>query len=363
MEFALSDDQRAMQDSLRSALTRSCTLARVRDTADRQLARDETIWSVVRELGVPALLVPDEHGGLGLSLLDAAIAAEELGRRVAPVPFLGSAVLATIALRDAGSAEQQALWLPRLAAGDVVVGVALCEALGERHDGTGIRQVDGRLHGSTRFVVDAGEAEAYLLTEQDGTMHLVPHDAAGLQRIELRAIDATRPMVELQLAGVEAQRLPGSGAASLLRLRNAAWIILAADTLGAGWAMIEQSVAYARERRQFGRVIGSFQAVKHLCAEMAAELEIARAMVWYAAHAWDERPEEASLYAAHAKALLGDAGQFVARTATEVHGGMGVTDELGLHHWFKRIGTNRLLYGGPERARRSAAALRQQAHG
>jgi alkylation response protein AidB-like acyl-CoA dehydrogenase len=169
-------------------------------------------------------------------------------------------------------------------------------------------------------------------------------------------------MVELQLSDVEAQRLPGSGASTLLRLRNAAWVMLAADTLGAGWTMIDQSVAYARERRQFGRAIGSFQAVKHLCAEMAAELEITRALVWYAAHAFDERPQEASLYAAHAKALLGDAGQFVARTATEVHGGMGITDELGLHHWFKRIGLNRLLYGSPERARRSAAAWRPSAH-
>jgi len=148
-----------------------------------------------------------------------------------------------------------------------------------------------------------------------------------------------------------------SEATLIERLRTAAWTILAADTLGAGWTMIEQSVAYARDRRQFGRVIGSFQAVKHMCAEMAAELEIKRALVWYAAHLFDEKSVEASLYAAHAKALLGDAGHFVARTAIQVHGGMGITDELGLHFWFKRIALNRVLYGGPERARRHAAGL------
>lgn len=353
MEFALSEDQRQMQDSLRSALARACPLARVRDVADRGLARDDAVWAVVCELGIPALLVPEAHGGLGLSLLDAAIAAEELGRRAAPVPFLGSAVLATIALREAASAEQQAQWLPRLATGEAVVGVALCEALAGA--GAGVQLRDERLYGSSCFVIDAAQAEAYLLAAADGSMYLVSADAPGLHRVPLMAIDATRPLVELHLDGVVAQHLPGSDAGTLRRLRDAAWVINAADTLGAGWAMIDQSVAFAHDRRQFGRAIGTFQAVKHMCAEMASELEITRAIVWYAAHAFDEKPEVLSLYAAHAKALLGDAGQFVARTATEVHGGMGITDDLGLHHWYKRIGLNRQLYGGPRCARRIAA--------
>jgi alkylation response protein AidB-like acyl-CoA dehydrogenase len=187
--------------------------------------------------------------------------------------------------------------------------------------------------------------------------------AVGIECTALRAIDGTRPTVMLRFDGVEADALPGSGLSAIARLRDAAWVMLAADTLGAGWAMINQAVAYARERRQFGRAIGSFQAVKHLCAEMAAELEVTRALVWYAAHAFDERLPEAALYAAHAKALLGDAGQFVARTATEVFGGMGITDELGLHLWFKRIGFDRALYGTPHRVRRHAAALQEMRSG
>ena len=114
---------------------------------------------------------------------------------------------------------------------------------------------------------------------------------------------------------------------------------------------------YAKERQQFGRVIGSFQAVKHLCAEMAAELEPCRSLIWYAAHAFDAMPAEASLTAAHAKAHLSEIGRFVARTATEVHGGMGITDLLGLHYWFKRIGLDRQLLGGPERVRHLAAVM------
>jgi alkylation response protein AidB-like acyl-CoA dehydrogenase len=116
-------------------------------------------------------------------------------------------------------------------------------------------------------------------------------------------------------------------------------------------------VAYAGQREQFGRVIGSFQAVKHMCAEMAAMLEPARALVWHAAHAQDALPGEARLGAAHAKAHLGEVGREVSRMATEVHGGIGFTHELGLHYWFKRIGANRQLLGAPERCRREAAAF------
>jgi alkylation response protein AidB-like acyl-CoA dehydrogenase len=131
--------------------------------------------------------------------------------------------------------------------------------------------------------------------------------------------------------------------------------MLAADTLGAGGRMIEKAVAYAQERQQFGRVIGSFQAVKHLCAEMVAELEPCRALIWYAAYAFDEFPDQSRRMAAHAKAHTSEVGTFVARTATEVHGGMGFTDLLGLHYWFKRIGFDRQALGGPEKVRHDAA--------
>lgn len=357
MEFALSQDQLMMQDSLRKALAEQSTQARVRAVVDGAQAMDEKVWATLRELGIPALLVPEEHGGLGLTLLDAAVASEELGRAVAPAPFLGSAVLAPLALREAGSAEQQAAWLPRIATGECIVGVALTEALGGARDGAGVRFENGRLSGSALFVMDGAQADAYLVAERSGAMYWVDAKVSGLQRQPLHAVDGTRPTVELQFDNTPAQALPGANAATLARLRDAAWIMLAADVLGAGWAMIERSVGYAKERKQFGRLIGSFQAVKHLCAEMATELEPGRALIWYAAHAFDVMPAEAPLYAAHAKALLGDAGRFVARTATEVHGGIGITDELGLHHWFKRIEFDRMLYGSPERVRRHAAVL------
>ena len=357
MEFALSADQRMLQDSLRRALDRACPLDRVRRVAADDSPLDREVWCTLCEVGVPALLVPEAFGGLGLSLLDAALIAEELGHHVAPTPFLGTAVLAPLALREAGSAAQQDEWLPRLAAGECIAGVAIAEDVAGARDGAGVSAANGMLDGSALFVLDAGSADLFIVADRTGGLHLVRADAAGLTRGALRSIDATRPLGELRFAQVEAEPLPGAGPATLARLRSAGWALLAADTLGAGEAMIGQAVAYAKERRQFGRVIGSFQAVKHLCAEMAAGLEPGRALVWYAAHAFDALPDEAALLAAHAKSHLSEAGTFVARTATEVHGGMGITDLLGLHYWFKRIGLNRQLLGEPERVRHLAAAM------
>src|SRR5262249_37073404 len=154
-----------------------------------------------------------------------------------------------------------------------------------------------------------------LVADRAGGVHLVRGDAAGLTRTLMPSIDDTRRMAEIGFDGAPAEPL-GNGPELLGALRDAAWTILAADTLGAAQTMIDKAVAYAKERKQFGRTIGSFQAVKHLCAEMAAELEPARALVWYAAYAFDHAPDEAPLMAAHAKAHTSEIGRFIARTAT-----------------------------------------------
>ena len=160
-----------------------------------------------------------------------------------------------------------------------------------------------------------------------------------------------RPKAEVAAIWPERTLTPGPEAIALARL------LVAADTLGTAQAMIDKAVAYSKERQQFGRVIGSFQAVKHMCAEMAAKLEPARALIWHAAHALDIGDAEGPMMANLAKAHLSEVGTFVARTATEVHGGMGFTDLVGLHYWYKRIGVNRQLLGSPEQARQTAAQL------
>lgn len=351
MEFGLSADQRMMQDSVLRTLERVCPLERIKAAAAATESHASDVQAALRELGVPALLASAEHGGLGLSLLDAALAGEALGYHAAPVPFLGNA-LAVIALRESGNPALQAEYLPGLASGEIIAGAALSECIAGARDGAGVTAADGKLNGKALFVIDGMAADIVIVAGKTGTLHLAR--AAGVTRIALASIDATRRLAELQFDNTPAEPL-NAPAGTLTRLRDAAWVLIAADTLGASQHMLDAAVAYAKERQQFGRVIGSFQAVKHLCAEMAAELEPCRALVWYAAHVFDARPEEASVAAAHAKAHLSETGTFIARTATEVHGGMGITDLLGVHYWFKRIGLNRQLLGGPERVRQLAA--------
>ncbi len=181
-------------------------------------------------------------------------------------------------------------------------------------------------------------------------------DAPEVERTPLTTVDKTRSTCELVFAGAAAE-LISDDEEIYNRTLDMGRVMQAADTLGAAQSMLDQSVAYAKERKQFNRVIGSFQAVKHMCADMAADLEPCRSMIWYAAHAMDDVPEEVRLVACHTKAHLSEVGKSVSKTATEVHGGMGFTDLVGLHYWFKRIGANRQLLGSPELLREAAAQL------
>ena len=350
MDFGLSEEQALLQDSVNRCLDGNAALDAVRRVAAGE-DTDAPIWSALCEIGAGALLVPEEHGGVGLHPLDAALVAECLGNHCTPSPFLGSAVLGPLALALAGDRDDR---LARLAGGELRIGVALGEAVAARAD-AGIRAEDGRLSGKALFVLDP-DADEFLVADSHRRLYLAPA-AAARQRAQ-QTIDRTRPTCELTFDGAPAELLsddPGH----LGRLIDTGRVMLAADTLGAAQNMLDQAVAYAGERRQFNRPIGSFQAVKHLCAEMAASLEPCRAMVWYAAHALSELPAEAHLTACHTKAHVAEVGTFVARKATEVHGGMGFTDLLGLHYWFKRIGFNRQMLGAPELVREEAARAQQ----
>jgi alkylation response protein AidB-like acyl-CoA dehydrogenase len=356
MDFGLSEQQRAMQDGLRRYLQQSAGVEYVRTALANGPAHDAQLWQGLADLGLTGLLVPEAYGGLGLPLLDAVLVQEVLGEFAAPVDYTASAILAPLALTLAGSDAQKEKWLPPLAAGTLQVAVAITDAGGSR-DGAGVTAVNDSLSGRLLFAMGAPDAELLILSCTEGDLYVVPRAAPGLEWTLLRSVDDTRCLWELNLQDVAAELLhPGEGDA-IAPLVAAGRIALAADTLGAAQCMLGKAVAYAGERQQFKRLIGSFQAVKHMCAEMAAELEPCRALVWYAAHAFDTVPGERTLMACHAKAHLSEVGTFIARTATEVHGGMGFTDLLGLHYWFKRIGFNRQLLGTPERLREQAARV------
>jgi alkylation response protein AidB-like acyl-CoA dehydrogenase len=358
MDFALSNDQKLWQASLAGTLARTAPLERVRAFATSPADPADDIWASLSDVGVAGLLIPESYGGLGLTLLDAALTAEILGAHVTPSPFLGSAVLAPLALSLAGTELQKSHWLPKLASGEVRAGAAITEGVSGARDGAGA--VAGRkgLSGKCLFVIDAQMADIMIVADLEGHFHLVSSDAPGLEITNLTTIDLTRSLCEISFFETPSEALPnGDPGAAFSRLRDAAWIILAADMLGASQTLLDKAVAYAKERRQFGRLIGSFQAVKHMCAEMAAAPEPSRSLVWYAAYAWDTQADDGSVTAAHAKAHLSDVSRFIARTSTEVHGGMGITDLLGLHYWFRRVGLDRQLLGGPERVRETAARV------
>ncbi len=350
MEFGLSEEQTLLQDSVNRFLDAQVPLDRVRAFSEQP--DDQDIWQGLTELGIPGLLIPESAGGVGMGCLDAALVAEALGHHVTPSTFLGTVVMAPLALAYAG-ADQDEL-LARIASGQTRVGVAVGDAVAARQD-AGITSAGSRLTGKAIFAMDC-PADYYLVADSRQRLFLVAADAAGLTCQGLPTIDRTRRTAELTFDATPAQLLSDDPEV-FARTVDAGRVMLAADTLGAAQNMLDQAVEYAKQREQFNRPIASFQAVKHMCAEMAAELEPCRAMIWYAGHALDELPEEARLTACHAKAHLAEVGKLVAKTATEVHGGMGFTDLVGLHYWFKRIGFNRQMLGAPELVREEAARL------
>ncbi len=354
MDFGLSDDQTLLQTSLSRVLNVAAPLARVRRFAEDETDKASDVWDALASLGLPGLVIAPARGGMGLGLLDAALAAECLGRHVAPIPFAATSVMVPLALQDAGTTAQCARWLPSLAEGACTAGLAVSEHTGAKED-AGVRYIDGRLCGRALFVLDFA-ADVFLVADESARLYLVERDAAGLEARSLVSIDRSRRLGELLFRAVPAVCLPGSENPLVLqRTLDRGRVLLAADTLGAAQHMLDAAVSYAGTRQQFGRVIGSFQAVKHLCAEMAAALEPCRALLWYAAHSLDLEATDAHITACHTKAHMAEVGKFVAKTATEVHGGVGFTDLLGLHYWFKRIGLNRQWLGSPERLRHEAA--------
>jgi alkylation response protein AidB-like acyl-CoA dehydrogenase len=349
MHFGLSEEQRLFGDALRGFLAEHVTMEARRAAAES--SSHAGFWNGLTELGLPGLLVPEEHGGAGLGLLDAALAAEALGEAAAPTPFLGSAVLAPLALCLLGDPAQQSVHLPEIAAGHMRVAVGLGALTGTTGTCTLWREGE-RISGSITGVIEPACATHWLLALPEGGLALVAADAPEVRIRPRRSLDRLRPLADLDLAGAPAEWLTAGDARRVL---DAGRIMLAAETLGAAQSMLDQAVAYAGQRRQFGRIIASFQGVKHACAEMAAWLEPCRAFLWYAAQAQGAPDPEVRMLACQVKAHLDEVGRDVARHATEVHGGMGFTELLGLPFWFKRIAANRQLLGGPERCREEAA--------
>ena len=357
MYFGLSEEQKSLEENINRFLEDNASLDVIKAVANGESDKAKEVHQGIIDLGLSGLIVPEDYGGLELNMLFATVVAAALGSGTAPVPFAGSYVMAPMAINLGGDDSQKSNWLAKIAGGECVIGVGLSEYVGARED-AGIEFSDGKLSGRCLFLIDGKDADAYLLANKSGELFIVDSASSGISVTELTTVDKTRTSIELVLDQVDAEILAGSNDKKVIeKVLDAGRLMLAADTVGAAQVMLDKSVAYSLERKQFGRLIGSFQAVKHMCAEMAAELEPCHSMIWHAAHCQDNVPEEARLMACQTKAHISEVGKQVSKTATEVHGGMGFTDELGLHYWFKRIGLNRQLLGSPELIREEAGKL------
>jgi alkylation response protein AidB-like acyl-CoA dehydrogenase len=298
-------------------------------------------------------LIPETWGGAGLGLEDAALALEALGQTATPGPYIGH-LLATLALAECGDGALMDAWLPRLASGEAVATVALG---GDGQPGSWTPTVeDGRLRGEVRFVMGADHADLFVVGTAGGGLALVERgDWAALQPV--KGSDLTRRLWSVRFDQAPATVVAGPDDAAGRRLSDAALLFLAADALGGAEQCLAMAVEYAKSREQFGVIIGQFQALKHQLANMALEVEPARALVWYAAYALQNRLPDASRAAAHAKAHLADRFTSITRAATQAHGGIGYTWEYDLQIWFRRSLFDRAYLGLPSAHRERVAEM------
>ncbi len=353
MNFALSEEQELLQATVREFVAKECPPQTVRAVFDGAREPVAALWHGLARIGIAGLAVPEEHGGAGLELLELALVAEELGRGAVPVPFLGHA-LATLAIARGGSAAQQKEWLPRLASGAARATVALAEDGGRwLPQAWGVELANGRLRGRKDFVPEAEGAELYVVGCAGGALALV-ESGTHARVTPQAALDRGRPLAALELDGPPAEPL---GSADAARLIDAGCVLLAADAFGAAHALVRATAAYVQTRQQFGQPLAQFQAVKHQLANIALEIDPARGLWWYAAHAFDHAPADSARAAALAKSHVTDRAQQVARDAVEAHGGIGFTWECDVHLWFKRVMFDRIWLGAPELHRERFARL------
>ncbi|MET9525688.1 acyl-CoA dehydrogenase family protein [Streptomyces coeruleorubidus] len=384
MDARFTAEQDEIRRTLRELLHKRCGPEELRAAVDTPAGHDPALWTALAEqLGLPGLALPEGYGGAGCSVTELALACEETGRALAPSPLLATAVLTAPLLLALGTDAQRADLLPRIASGALtaalaVPGPALATALGlTGHDprgewagggragGVQARQADGgwRLYGQVDQVLDGHSARLLVVAAHAGgfarsrvLLFLVRGDAAGLTRVRQTALDATRAQARLQLRHVEAELLGHGGddvLAALARLGDTAAACLAAEAVGAAGRVLERTVEYVGQREQFGRPIGSFQAVKHRLADVYVQVQAARSAAYYAAWATTQGERVGGLALAQAlQALRGAAAEGI-----QSHGGIGVTWEHDVHLYFKRAAGDELLFGPVHRLRAHAADL------
>jgi alkylation response protein AidB-like acyl-CoA dehydrogenase len=341
VDFDFSPAQYELRDEARRFLEKECTSAHVREFIDDPSGWSRTLWKQIAGLGWMALPFPEEYGGLGQGFLDLVLLLEELGAALAPVPFLSSVAIAGSVLTHHGSDEQKARLLPDIASGDRVSAV-VTRTFEHDVDPLAIRSRNGRLSGERSHVIDAPAADLLLVAAgtDDGARWFVVDE--GFEVRPQRAYDPTRTVGWVSFDDVPGEALDVPGGDGAMRFAVAA---VCAEMVGVARRIIDMTVEYAKQREQFGRPIGGFQAVKHKCAEMAVELEAARSAALYAAWALATNQEDADLAISIAKSSCGDWLGHLAGEALQVHGGIGYTWEHDMHLYLRRMKSLEALCG------------------
>lgn len=369
MNFGFSEEQDFLREAVRKFVDDRCPISEVRRLMKTRDAHSPGLWQSLAEQGSLGLLIPEEHGGAGLSWVDFVVLLEETGRTLMPSPLVSTA-LATVAIREAGSAAQQRTWLPRFASGEAIGTIAVLEE-SDRQGADAVSlaaEADGEadvLRGEKRYVADAGCADVFVVAYRARgglRLGLVRRDAPGVG-VELAAsLDETKRFGRLRLDGVRIEpgdRLSAADARETLELvLDCGRVAVTAEGLGAAEGALALTVRYANDRVQFGSPIGRYQGVKHRLADMWVDTESIKSLLYYAAWAIDERREELPRYASLAKAYLADAFTRIGVECVQLHGAVGYTIEYDIQLYLKRSKWVRPAFGDGDFHRDRLAALR-----
>lgn len=357
MGLLLTDDEKMLQESAEGFFADKAPVSQLRALRDDRDATgySKELWAEMAEMGFTGVLIPEDHGGFDMGFMAAGLVAEQMGRNLSASPFLSTSVLAATALKYAGD-ELAAQLLPQLVSGKVTMALAVDE--GGKHNPDGIEMTASpsgngfKLNGKKTMVVDGHAADQIIVaaqTENGLTLFVVPADVTGLDTERTIMVDsrnaARMNFDDVEVTGEQVLGEVGKGAEILTAVLNAGRAVLAAEMLGASSQVFEVTNEFLKERKQFGKIIGEFQALQHRLAHLYCELELARTAVLAALTALDNNPKSAGPFVSMAKAKLGTVAKLAALEAVQLHGGMGMTDELDIGLYLKRIRVAQELLG------------------
>jgi len=366
MSVSSVEEQEELRQLVRGFMEDKSTSADVRRAIESGAPYDAALWTTMADqLGLPGIAIPEEFGGAGFGAVELGIVLEELGRALYVGPYFATVVLAGQLLTEVDDPGAQKSWLPGIADGSLTATVAVDEESGSQDlsaVGTTARRADDGwlLDGVKSYVIDGADAGLLLVVARaEGELGIfaVQDSAAGMVRERLDSVDLTRNLARIEFSATPAVRVGAEAAALLGRHRDLVVTALAAEQVGGAARALEMAVDYAKIREQFGRPIGSFQAIKHKCADMLLRVESGRSAAYYAASVVGAGGTEAEIAASMAKAYCSEAYAFVAKENIQIHGGIGFTWEHDAHLFLKRAKGSEVLFGSPAEHRARVAAL------